>query len=37
MTAEFPEGYQGAGPMYPAVPTGQAWLDLASHGATTCR
>jgi hypothetical protein len=32
---EFPEGYQGAGPMYAAVPLGNPWLEVASAGAST--
>jgi hypothetical protein len=33
--AEFPEGFQGAGPMYAAIPLGEPWLIAASRGATT--
>lgn len=32
---EFPEGFQGAGPMYAAIPLGEPWLNAASRGATT--
>jgi hypothetical protein len=33
--AEFPEDFQGAGPMYAAVPMGEEWLLLAVRDATT--
>lgn len=33
--AGFPEGYQGAGPMYAAVPLGNPWYALASRGITS--
>ena len=32
---DFPDGFQGAGPVYAAVPMGEPWLDLAIRGATT--
>lgn len=32
---EFPEGFQGAGPMFAAVPLGDRWYQLAARGATT--
>lgn len=31
----FPEGFQGAGPMFAAVPRGDRWLSLATRGVTT--
>ncbi len=31
----FPAGYQGAGPMFAAIPFGDRWLSLASRGAIT--
>jgi hypothetical protein len=31
----FPDGFQGAGPMYAAVPLGREWLKTADSGATT--
>jgi len=33
--AGFPDDYQGAGPMFAAVPLGNTWLDAASKGQTT--
>jgi len=33
--AGFPEGYQGAGPMFAAVPLGDPWYQLAVRGVTT--
>jgi hypothetical protein len=33
--ADFPDGFQGAGPMFAAVPLGMPWLDPATGGATT--
>ena len=33
--ADFPDRFQGAGPMYAAVPLGTPWLDAATRGATT--
>ena len=33
--AGFPEGFQGAGPMFAAVPLGAPWYQLAMRGATT--
>jgi len=32
---DFPEGYQGAGPMFAAVRLGDPWYQLAMHGVTT--
>ncbi|SRR6266496_507647 len=32
---EFPEYFQGAGPVYAAIPLGNPWLDVASRGETT--
>jgi hypothetical protein len=32
---EFPEAYQGAGPMFAAVPLGDPWYQLACRGATS--
>jgi hypothetical protein len=32
---DFPEDYQGAGPMYAAVPLGDPWYNLACRGVTT--
>jgi hypothetical protein len=31
----FPEGFQGAGPLFAAVPLGDPWYNLALTGATT--
>ena len=31
----FPDGFQGAGPMYAAIPLGERWLDAATQGVTT--
>ncbi len=33
--AGFPDGFQGAGPMFAAVPLGAPWYDLAARGVTT--
>jgi hypothetical protein len=35
MTAEFPEGFQGAGPMFAAVPLGDPWYSQAVRGGTS--
>lgn len=32
---DFPEGFQGAGPLFAAVPLGDPWYNLALTGATT--
>ncbi len=32
---DFPEYFQGSGPMYAAIPLGNPWLDAASKGVTT--
>ena len=32
---DFPEGFQGAGPVFAAVPLGDPWYNLALTGATT--
>jgi hypothetical protein len=32
---DFPDGFQGAGPMFAAVPLGNPWHDLAVRGVTT--
>jgi hypothetical protein len=32
---DFPEGFQGAGPVFAAVPLGDPWYHLALTGATT--
>ena len=32
---DFPDGFQGAGPVYAAVPLGTPWLNVATDGATT--
>jgi len=32
---DFPDGFQGAGPMYAAIPLGTPWLDAATDGVTT--
>jgi hypothetical protein len=32
---EFPEDFQGAGPMFAAVPLGDPWHALAARGVTT--
>jgi hypothetical protein len=32
---DFPEGFQGAGPVFAAVPLGDPWYNLAVRGATT--
>ena len=32
---EFPEGFQGSGPMFAAVPLGNPWYDLAVRGERT--
>ena len=31
----FPDGFEGAGPMFAAVPLGDPWYNLALTGATT--
>ena len=31
----FPDGFQGAGPVYAAIPLGERWLEAATRGATT--
>lgn len=33
---DFPEGFQGAGPVFAAVPLGDPWYNLALTGAVTC-
>lgn len=33
--ADFPEGFQGAGPVFAAVSLGEPWYNLARTGATT--
>jgi hypothetical protein len=35
LEADFPEGFQGAGPMFAAVPLGDPWYQLAMRGVTT--
>jgi len=32
---DFPEGFQGAGPVFAAVPLGDPWYNVALTGATT--
>jgi hypothetical protein len=32
---DFPDGFQGAGPMFAAVPLGDPWYALAARGVTT--
>jgi hypothetical protein len=32
---DFPDGFQGAGPMFAAVPLGDLWYALAALGVTT--
>jgi hypothetical protein len=32
---DFPEGFQGPGPMFAAVPLGDPWYTLAARGVTT--
>ena len=32
---DFPDGFQGAGPMFAAVPLGDPWYNLAVRGVTT--
>jgi hypothetical protein len=34
-TPDFPEGFQGAGPVFAAVPLGDPWWNLAARGAVT--
>jgi hypothetical protein len=35
VSTEFPEGFQGPGPMYAAIPVGAPWGEAALNGATT--
>jgi hypothetical protein len=32
---DFPDGFEGAGPMFAAVPLGDPWSALAARGVTT--